>query len=91
MIDITHYACWFYLWVPWQLSTLPIFSSGIYVDIYIGTILLCKLSSASAHGFIADFKQIEFRIFAHMTADEQLINILKDDTQDVFKNLTAIW
>lgn len=45
----------------------------------------------SAHISVLDFKQIEFRIFAHMTADTQLIGVLKDDKQDVFKNLTAVW
>lgn len=38
-----------------------------------------------------DFKQVEFRIFAHMTKDKKLIEILKNDNADIFINLTSVW
>ena len=44
--------------------------------------------SKSGHTLVsADFKQIELRIFAHLAGDEDLCDILNDDSKDIFDSI----
>ena len=38
---------------------------------------------------LIDFQQIEFRLIAHLSADEKLITMLQVDTVDIFISLAA--
>ncbi|XP_067932056.1 DNA polymerase nu-like [Watersipora subatra] len=58
-------------------------------------VLVCPRSiykPREGHTFISvDFRQLELRVFAHITSDKKLANLLKDDCQDIFCNLSSIW